>query len=228
MLAGSVASRPPRALSASTKNQQPKQCRACSAARPGRLQRRSPPPAAHSPLPRRAAGRLAAAADPQPAAGDDSDSQAEDSATAEQLRQLQEQQQLFEAIEQCVQQAEELEAGDKLTEAINLVQTGALAQLVCLPRESGTTAMLWQADPAGGASSLRCSVLASHDRRHACLPPPAPPRRRPWLQSWRHCRASTATTSGWSCCSRWAAGQVELISFLWPSNQLCLAFRCPI
>lgn len=78
-------------------------------------------------MPRRLAGRLAAAADPQPAAGDDSDSQ---EATAEQLRQLQEQQQLFEAIEQCVQQAEELEAGDKLTEAINLVQTGALAQLV--------------------------------------------------------------------------------------------------
>ena len=54
----------------------------------------------------------------------------EEARQEEQQRQLQEQQQLFEAIEQCVQQAEELEAGDKLTEAINLVQTGALAQLV--------------------------------------------------------------------------------------------------
>lgn len=51
---------------------------------------------------------------------------------AEQVRRMQEQQQLFMAIERCVQRAEELEADNKLTEAINLVQAGALrCGLIC-------------------------------------------------------------------------------------------------
>ncbi|PRW44390.1 signal recognition particle-docking [Chlorella sorokiniana] len=132
MVLGCVTSRPPCARSVVTQNQHPNKCRACSAARPGSLPRRSlppPPPAVRGPA-RRLAARLAAAGDPEHAAGSSSKDQ---EGTAEQLRQLQEAQQLFEAIEQCVQRAEELEGEDKLTEAINLVQ----AELEALQAKHG-------------------------------------------------------------------------------------------
>lgn len=107
---------------------------------------------------------------------------------------------MFQAIEQCVQQAEELEAEDKLTEAINLVEAGELYLACRLCVEVGAAGgsrspcmPVHGAAGSGQLSGARRSMPRARWDHPACLPTLATPRC-PCLQSWQPCRASTATT----------------------------------